>query len=90
MDRLCYALSAESTGSPPSFYAKASFTNMNHHDATKAEAMAVAARRSGRIHACMEEQVSLERPAILGACKYVYWLANQSWLVNILTNQLIN
>ena len=40
-------------------------------DATKAEAMVVAARRSGRICACMEEQLSLERQAILGALQHV-------------------
>ena len=43
-------------------------------DATEAEAMAVASTRSGRVCACMGEQGSLERQAILGAFKCVYWL----------------
>ena len=39
--------------------------------------MAVAARRSGGNHACMEEQVSLKRQAILGAFNCVYWFAKE-------------
>jgi len=38
-----------------------------HMDAVKAEAMAVAARCSGGICACMEEQVSLQQQAVRGA-----------------------
>ena len=48
-----------------------------HVDATKAEAMVVATRRSGGICACMKEQISLERQAIVGAFKCMYWLAKE-------------
>ena len=48
-----------------------------HVDATKAEAMAVAFGRPGGVCACIEEQVSLERQAILGEFKCVYWLAKE-------------
>ena len=48
-----------------------------HIDAVKAEALAVAARRSNGIRACMEDQVSLQRQAVRGAFKCLYWLAKQ-------------
>ena len=48
-----------------------------HVDATKAKGIAVASRRSAGVRACIEEQVSLERQAILGAFKCVYWLAKE-------------
>ena len=39
----------------------------SHADAVQAEAIATAAKRSGGIAACMEEQVSLQRQAVRGA-----------------------
>ena len=48
-----------------------------HADAVQAEATATAARRSGGIAACMEEQVSLQREAVRGAFKCMYWLAKE-------------
>ena len=48
-----------------------------HIDAVKAEAVAVAGKRSGGIHACIEEQVSLQRQAVCGAFKCLYWLAKE-------------
>ena len=48
-----------------------------HIDAVKAEALAVAARRSNGIRACMEDQVSPQRQAVRGAFKCLYWLAKQ-------------
>ena len=47
-----------------------------HADAVQAEAMA-AARRSGGISASIEEQVSLQRQAVRGAFKCLYWLAKE-------------
>ena len=48
-----------------------------HRDAVKAEAMAVAAKRSCGIRACMEEQIMLQQQAVRGALKSLYWLAKQ-------------
>ena len=39
--------------------------------------MAVAAKRSGGFCACMEEQVSLQRQAVCGSLKCLYWLAKE-------------
>jgi hypothetical protein len=51
--------------------------SQSHIDAVKAEAVAVAAKRSGGIRACMEDQVSLQRQAVRGAFKCIYWLAKE-------------
>lgn len=48
-----------------------------HIDAVKAEAIAVAARCSGGIRSCIEEQISLQWQAVRGAFKCVYWHAKQ-------------
>ena len=48
------------------------------HDATPtipAEAIAAAAKRSNGIVVCLEEQVSIQRQAVRGAFKSMYWLA---------------
>ena len=50
---------------------------MCHRDAVKAEAMVVAAKNTGAIHAWMEEQITLQQQAVRGALKSVYWLAKQ-------------
>ena len=39
--------------------------------------MAVAARQSGGIRTCLEEQVSLQRQAVRGVLKCLYWLAKE-------------
>ena len=48
-----------------------------HADAIQAEAIAAAAKCSGGIAACLEEQVSLQRQAVRGAFKCMYWLAKE-------------
>ena len=48
-----------------------------HADAIQAEGIAAAAKRSGGIAACLEEQVSLQRHAVRGAFKCMYWLAKE-------------
>ena len=48
-----------------------------HVDAAQMEALAIAARRSGGIRSAMDEQVSLQRQAVKGAMKCLYWLAKE-------------
>ena len=48
--------------------------------AVQAEGIATAAKRSGGIAACMEEQVSLQRQVVRGAFKCIYWLAKEETL----------
>ena len=48
-----------------------------HQDAVHAESIAVAAKRSGGIAASIEQQVSLQRQAVRGAFRYMYWLVKE-------------
>ena len=48
-----------------------------HQDALRAESITVVARRSGGIAASMEQQVSLQRQAVRGALKCIYWLVKE-------------
>ena len=48
-----------------------------HADVVQAESIAAAAKCSGGIAACLEEQVSLSRQAVRGAFKCMYWLAKE-------------
>ena len=48
-----------------------------HADVVQTEAIAAAAKRSGGIAACLEEQVSLSRQAVRGAFKCMYWLPKE-------------
>ena len=48
-----------------------------HQDAVRAESIAVAAKRSGGIAASMEQQVSLQRQAVRGAFRCMYWLVKE-------------
>ena len=45
-----------------------------HTDTVPAEAIAAAAKCSGGIAVCLEEQVSIQRQAVRGAFKCMYWL----------------
>ena len=48
-----------------------------HQDAVLAESIAVAAKHSGGIAASMEQQVSLQRQAVRGAFRCMYWLVKE-------------
>ena len=48
-----------------------------HQDAVRAESIAVAAKRSGGIAASMEQLVSLQRQAVRGAFRCMYWLVKE-------------
>ena len=48
-----------------------------HQDAMRAESIAVAAKRSGGIAASMEQLVSLQRQAVRGAFRCMYWLVKE-------------
>ena len=47
----------------------------SHTDAVQVEAIAIATRCSGGVRSVMEEQVYLQRQAVKGALKCLYWLA---------------
>ena len=49
----------------------------SHADAAQMEATAIAARRTGGIHAVVGEQVCLQRQAVKGALKCTHWLAKE-------------
>ena len=48
-----------------------------HTEAMKSEALAAIARRTGGIRAALEDQVTLQRQAVKGALKCMYWLAKE-------------
>ena len=48
-----------------------------HINAVKAEVIAAASKESGGIRAHIEEQISLQKKAVMGAFKCLYWLAKE-------------
>ena len=51
--------------------------SQSHEDALRAESVAAAAQRSGGIAASMEQQISLQRQAVKGALRCMYWLLKE-------------
>lgn len=56
---------------------RAHLSSQCHSESVKAESLAEAARQSGDIQRCFDEQVSLRRQAVKGAFKCMYWLAKE-------------
>lgn len=61
-----------------------------HADSVIAESHAVAAKCSGGLRAVVDKQVSLQRQAVIGAMKCLYWLAKEETAHHTKFKSLIN